>query len=101
MTMTAVDVTWHERAACRGLSSADMFPENPSGAGPIRRPRLSRAAMACVDCPVLDECLASVTWRAKSDRWGVWGGWLFRGLQAPLDILHAAGWTDAPREVTW
>jgi hypothetical protein len=99
-TVTALHLAWHERAACVGLSSLDMFPQNPGGSGKIRRQYLSRAARACVDCPVMAECLASVTDRARSDRWGVWGGWLWRGITSPpLDILHAAGWTTEPRPV--
>ena len=66
---------WTERAACKGLPTAQFFPESKQDA--------TAAAAICSGCAVQEKCLTE----ALADRrtQGIWGGYLFtdkRGGQA-------------------
>lgn len=63
---------WQEKAACKGVSSDIMFPDNPGGQDSVYIPALSY----CRNCPVTQQCLdyALDFESGQRCRYGVFGG---------------------------
>ena len=67
MTTSVLEPTLDELLPCR-LNDAELwFAESPSD--------VEAAKALCLDCPVLQMCLAGALERREP--WGVWGGELF------------------------
>jgi WhiB family redox-sensing transcriptional regulator len=65
------DLTWHARAACRGLDTEKFFLPD-AVRGPKKVARENAAKAVCQGCPVIANCL---NWAlAVAEPHGVWGG---------------------------
>lgn len=65
-----LDLSWMDRAACRGKDLELFFPDEP------RLPHLPDPDVAakriCAGCPVREECLTYALGKPETE--GVWGG---------------------------
>ena len=57
-------MTWHRRAACRGMNVDTFFPD------PQDHPAVDHAKSICATCPVLDDCLTTYI----HENHGIFGG---------------------------
>lgn len=64
-----VDLSWHDRAACRDHDPDLWFPT--TGATVVMPHTPTRTALAiCSTCPVRQPC----TRQGLTEEWGIWGG---------------------------
>lgn len=59
-----MNLSWRQRAACRGVDPDIFYPVSDEEAGP--------AKTICAQCPVRESCLEYAL--ANRERDGVWGG---------------------------
>ncbi|MHB8670103.1 MAG: WhiB family transcriptional regulator [Acidimicrobiales bacterium] len=59
-----MNLSWRQRAACRGLDPAIFYPASDEEAEP--------AKAVCAECPVREACLEHALAHREHD--GVWGG---------------------------
>lgn len=59
-----MNLTWRQRAACRGLDPEIFYPATDEDAEP--------AKAVCALCPVREACLEHAL--ARRERDGIWGG---------------------------
>lgn len=59
-----MNLSWRQRAACRGVDPDIFYPVSDEEAGP--------AKTICAQCPVREACLEYAL--ANRERDGVWGG---------------------------
>jgi WhiB family transcriptional regulator, redox-sensing transcriptional regulator len=62
--ISPMDLSWRQRAACRGLSTDIFYPVSDDDA--------DIAKSICAVCPVAEECLEFAL--AEREREGIWGG---------------------------
>jgi WhiB family redox-sensing transcriptional regulator len=67
-------VTWHERAACRGLPIEVFFPDQSRGPGRDWGRVYEAARATCARCPVVRECLEEDLRLPRSERYGFRAG---------------------------
>lgn len=60
--MAGDDQSWRQRAACRGLSPAVFYSEDPH--------REAMAKAICARCPAIGDCRRA----GEAEDWGIWGG---------------------------
>lgn len=65
------DLSWHDRAACRG-QSVDLFFGRDNERGADKERREKRAREICADCPVKRECGEYAL--SKPEKYGIYGG---------------------------
>lgn len=79
------NMDWLEEAACRGISSPDIF--YPTSQGPAAKLDAQSAIAICRDCAVIVQCEEFA--RKYSRNEGVWAGKLRTPRQRPpVDIEH-------------
>lgn len=62
--ISQMNLSWRQRAACRGVDPDIFYPVSDEEAGP--------AKTICAQCPVREACLEYAL--ANRERDGVWGG---------------------------
>ena len=67
--MRHVEVSWHEKALCVGLSHLFFGPDNERSSAKQRREQ--QAKSICFKCPVIEQCRNHA--RSNSE-YGIWGG---------------------------
>lgn len=94
MSTTAVDMSWRERAACRGvpLDVANRF--FPGDDNDCQYDASVRAL--CSKCPVRAECLSAAL--AAGEQHGMWGGTTPRERRRILARRAAAARTTSPQD---
>ena len=60
------EISWRDRAACRGLDPEVFFPDPGNCIG------VERAKQVCAPCPVAWECLSYAIESNQTE--GIWGG---------------------------
>lgn len=57
---------WMDDAACQGMNLNTFFPDTPG-----LNPQIIQAKLACLNCPVKNDCLDHAL---KNNEHGIWGG---------------------------
>lgn len=82
---TARQISWRQRAACRGLDPELFHP------GPGESPAPARAV--CASCPVRSEC---GEWALFNQHHGIWGGLTERERRRIRRTRRLSATTNAP-----
>jgi len=71
-TVTRIDETWQEKAACRGPHATVFFPPDTFERKEQKEHRETRAKAICAQCSVKEPCLEMAV-RIREQH-GIWGG---------------------------
>lgn len=71
-TVKQLDLSWYEKAGCRGLPSNLFFLNCESGVDGIYDSLVERTQNICAQCEVVRECFNHAL--ANDESYGVWGG---------------------------
>jgi WhiB family redox-sensing transcriptional regulator len=64
-----IQLSWHEKAACKGKRDLFFGPYNERVGAKIQRER--QAKRICRECPVISECRS---YARQNSEFGIWGG---------------------------
>ena len=70
--MSALDLTWMAKAACRGSDEVSFFNDHYNNNSKIKKIKEAEARALCGRCPVQPDCLEYAVVTVQQS--GIWGG---------------------------